>query len=64
MTTAERDAFKAVVANLGTLLSTLDEDTCSCREQGWWGEGHATACPLYYREEADAAYKAALEVLR
>ena len=37
---------------LSALVSTIDEDACSCGTRSYIGEGHDSACPLTYIDDA------------
>ena len=50
MTNPKLDALKA-------LVSTIDEDACSCASRSWYGQDHDTACPLTYVKDAEAAIR-------
>lgn len=53
------EAAPELLEALRTLVSTLDEDACTCDERSWRGEGHDSACPLTYLDDARAAIAAA-----
>jgi len=47
-----REDKRILLAALQTLISTIDEDACTCASRSWYGTTHDSACPLTYYNEA------------